>query len=206
MVGCIIYFNNEENMTVYKKYQQLKMDTSWIGLEKGRSTSDYFCTPKKMKIIGWENNIHYGFIKGYDEMIFAIHPEGYNDTYVFPLAYNFEDFLRLILACGSVTPIEQIFMWDKKQFMDFIVSEDNEILPKQKEILDQIQKIFKLEPMDDPFEYVKEIQSNFDASKIEFSNDYYDTLGLARPDKSQAEDHGFEFEPVSFAFITRKKD
>ena len=36
------------------------------------------------------------------------------DKYVYPLAANFKDFLRLILACGSTTAVEQIIGWSKE--------------------------------------------------------------------------------------------
>ena len=32
-------------MTVYEQYKKLKLDTSWIGLEKGPARGGYFCTP-----------------------------------------------------------------------------------------------------------------------------------------------------------------
>ena len=96
---------------------------------------------------------------------------------------NFKDFLRLILACGSTTAVEQIILWSKEQFEDFLHSEDNPIFPKQREILNRIQSELNITPMENPFEYVKAVQAQFDDSKIKFSNEYYDTLGLERPDK-----------------------
>ncbi len=37
----------------------------------------------------------------------------YADQNVYPLAANFEDFIRLILACGTANPVEQIVWIDK---------------------------------------------------------------------------------------------
>ena len=36
--------------------------------------------------------------------------------------------------------------------------------------------------MKNPFEYVKKIQSDFDYSKISFTEEYYDVLGLEFPE------------------------
>ena len=44
------------------------------------------------------------------------------DKYVYPLAANFKDFLRLILVCGSTTAVEQIIGWSKEKFEDFLHS------------------------------------------------------------------------------------
>ena len=108
-------------MTIYEKYCQLNIDGRWIGLEKSDLFVDYFCTPLNATVIGWENNIHYCFIKGYRDMVFAVNPEPSVDSYVYPLAMNFKEFLQLILACGSTTAVEQIIGWSKEQFEVFLI-------------------------------------------------------------------------------------
>ena len=79
------------------------------------------------------------------------------------------------------TVVEQIIGWSKAQFESFVVSEDNASHPEQEKCLDTIKKTLELEPMENSYEYVKAVQEQFDDSKIKFSNDYYDTLGLERP-------------------------
>ena len=193
-------------MTMYEKYCQLDIDGRWIGLEKSALCVEYFCTPVNAAVIGWENSIHYCFIKGYRDMVFAINPESCVDKYVYPLAMNFKDFLRLILTCGSTTAVEQIIGWSKEQFESFLVSEDNSKQPEQERVLTEIKKVLKLEPKENPYEYVKSVQELFDDSKIKFSNDYYDTLGLERPDGSENETQKFEFIPVTFSIVKKKND
>lgn len=39
--------------------------------------------------------------------------------FVHPLANDFEDFLRLLLACSDSAALEQAWMWDKAQFEAF---------------------------------------------------------------------------------------
>ena len=167
-------------MTIYEKYCQMNIDDRWINLEKTDNSVTYFCTPIGAKIIGWENGgIHYCFIKGFGEMVFAANPDSGAESYVYPLAKNFEDFLRLILACGSTTAVEQIILWNKEQFEKFLHSEDNPIVPKQKEVLDRIQVELDLTPMEHPFEYVKEVQAQFNYNKIRFADEYYEALGVS---------------------------
>ena len=193
-------------MTMYEKFCQLGIDGSWIGLEKSDMNMEYFCTPKDATIIRWENGgIHYCFIRGYRDMVFAVNPETCVDKYVYPLAMNFKDFLRLILACGSTTAVEQIIGWSKEQFEDFLHSDDNAVLPEQKAVLDKMQSDLKLTPMENPYEYVKAVQEQHDDSKIKFSNEYYDTLGLERPDGSENNVQYMEFGAVTFSFVKREK-
>lgn len=196
-------------MTIYEKFCQLDIDSSLIGLEKsGIAHVEYFCTPLESVVIGWENSIHYCFIKGNRDMVFAVNPESVVDQYVYPLAMNFKDFLRLILFSGSTTAIEQIIGWSRDQFESFVVSEYNMKVSGQQEVLDTIARELKLKPMEDPFSYVKNVQEQFHQypGKIKYSNEYYDTLGLERPDGSENEMRMLEFAPVTFTFEKRKND
>lgn len=192
-------------MTMYEKYCQLNIDGRWIGLEKSDLCVDYFCTPINATVIGWENNIHYCFIKGYRDMVFAVNPEPSVESYVYPLAMNFKEFLQLILACGSTTAVEQIIGWSKEKFEFFLISEDNAKYPEQEKVLEKIREVLKLKPKKNPYEYVKAVQEQFDDSKIKFSNEYYDTLGLERLDGSENEGQMFEFSAVTFSFVKKNK-
>ena len=191
------------SMTMYEKYCQLEIDGRWIGLEKSEMCVEYFCTPINTIVIGWENSIHYCFIKGYRDMVFAVNPETCVDKYVYPLAANFKEFLRLILAGGSTTAVEQIIGWSKEQFVDFLHSDDNKVFPQQAEVLKIIAEELKLQPIEDVYEYVKTVQDQFDDGKIKYSNEYYDVLGLERPDGSESEQQLMSFEEVVFSFVKK---
>ena len=52
---------------------------------------------------------------------------------------------------------------------------------KRRVVPDKIQNELGIEPMENPFEYVKEIRADFDYSKIKFTEEYYDVLGLEFP-------------------------
>lgn len=192
-------------MTMYEKYCQLEIDGRWIGLEKSDMCVEYFCTPLDATVIGWENSIHYCFIKGYRDMVFAVNPETCVDKYVYPLATNFKEFLRLILACGSTTAAEQIIGWSKDQFEDFLHSEDNKVFPEQAEVLKIVAEELKLQPMEDVYGYVKSVQELFDDRKIKYSNEYYDVLGLECPDGSESDQQLMTFNEVVFSFVKKNE-
>lgn len=186
-------------MTMYEKYCRLDTDGRWIGLEKRAGTSEYFCTPAGSKTIGWENSIQYCFIGGHRDMVFAVNPESCADRYVYPLAANFRDFLRLILACGSTTAIEQIIVWSKEQFERFVAGENNAPAPERQKALDTIRKSLGLEPMEEPYEYVRAVQADFDAGggELRYSAAYYDALGLEPPPGMRHGGRLLEFPPVA---------
>ena len=183
---------------LYTKYKNLKIDGSWIGLEPGTQTP-YFCTPIGAEIIGWDNGIHYCFIKGFGDMVFCVNPEPCCDYNVYPIARNFCDFLGLILATGNTNTLQQIIWWDKKRFEDFVNSTEEQeyrVRPEVQGVLSTIRKGIDITPIDTPFEYVKDLQSNFPYEQIPFTNEYYDTLGIERPDGTEPEENGFEFRAV----------
>ena len=48
---------------------------------------------------------------------------------------------------------------------------------EQEKVLQEIKTVLKLKPMENPYEYVKAVQEQFDNChcEIKFSNEYYDT-------------------------------
>lgn len=185
-------------MTLYKRFRALPIEPRWLGLEAGDNTP-WFCTPIGANIIGWENSIHDCFLPGFGETVFAVNPESCVDRYVYPPARDFRDFLRLILACGSTTAVEQINGWSRATFEGFLHSADNAVLPEQQRTLEVLAAELALAPMEDPYAYVRGVQAELsDLGGVRYSDDYYDTLGLERPDGTQPDMACMEFEPVTF--------
>ena len=185
--------------TIYEKYMSLPIDKGLLCLEHGDITTPYFCYPVNAKPIGFEGCILYCFLPEYGEMVFACNPESCADQNVYPVAATFKDFIRLILACGTVNPVEQIVWMDKNKFEEHMASEAKILTNEQKIAVQQLQRELSLLPMENPFEYVKEIQKNFDGSKIQYSDEYYEVAGMENPKRVDTQDeHLFEFEPVVF--------
>ena len=91
----------------YQEFMREPVDLQAMGIELGGEREPYFCTPRGAEIFGWAgvDGIHYCFVPGFGETVFAVNPMGAD--YVRPLAKNFEDFLRLLLACGDVAALDQ---------------------------------------------------------------------------------------------------
>ena len=161
-------------MNLYEQYIKNKFDLSAFGIERGESRSTYFCTPKGAKIIGWTgvDGIHYCTIKSFGETIFAVEPMGYAGRHAFPVAENFEEFLRLLMACGHEAYIEQAHAWSREQYDEF--AKENPITTKANEQILYLQKEYGLAPLDEPYQYLKTIYDNFDFSTVPYKKDYYE--------------------------------
>ena len=165
-------------MNYLNSYFRSKLDLSHIGLQRGEKESGYFCTPVLSKVIGWAgvDGIHFCTTKGFEEMIFAVSPANCPGEYVHPVARNFEDFLRLLLACNDTAAIEQCWFMDREVFEDFVAC--NPPTEEGQKCLDAIQKKYKVTPMDDPFGYIHELQDGFDYDSLQFPPEYYELVDV----------------------------
>ena len=163
-------------MNYLNSYLRSKLDLSHIGFQRGEKWSNYFCTPVLSKVIGWAgvDGIHFCTTKGFDEIIFAVSPENLPGEYVHPVARNFEDFLRLLLACYDTAAIEQCWFMDQEYFEGYI--NDIQVAPDMQTCLDAIQNKYKLTPMEDPFGYMHKLQEEFDYDALRFPPEYYEIV------------------------------
>ena len=85
----------------YQKFLRSGIDLAPIGVERREDNTLYFCTTKGASIFGWAgvDGIHFCFIRGFGSMVFAVSPMNSAPNYVHPVALNYADFLRLLLAC-----------------------------------------------------------------------------------------------------------
>ncbi len=161
-------------MTTYTKYLKQNITCSPLGLSPAQGFYPYFCTPKGAKIIGSSgvDGIHYCFIRGFGEMVFAVSPANLPGDHVHPIAASFADLLSLLLSCGDMAAIEQAHLWDRDDFDSFL--KENKPTPQQTAVLQELKDKLSLSPMEDPFGYIKELQAAFDYTRIKYTADYYD--------------------------------
>ena len=173
-------------MKARKQYLTSNLDLSVLGLHRGPEEGGYFCTPLGAHVIGWAgvDGIHYCTIEGQGETIFAVSPMNFGD-YIHPIAESFDVLLRMLLSCHSMDAMEQCYAWTENQFKAFLM--DYPVTAEIQEKLDQIREIFKLEPIDDVFGYIKQLQDNYDLSGIRYSEEYYETFGIEPPTSEEEE-------------------
>ena len=68
--------------------------------------------------------------------------------------------------------LEQCYAWDEEKYKAWLI--DCPATKEQAQALAAIQAEFGLEPMEDAVAYVKQLQAEFDVSKIPYTEDYYD--------------------------------
>ncbi len=170
-------------MTLYGRFKRLKIDFEQIGMNKGPERGSYYCTPIGAKVIGWAgvDGIHYCLIKGFGEMVFMVDPSHYGGKQVQPLARNFAEFLRLLLVCGAPVLLEDAGTLTEEAFDSRL--EENHPSPEQRAVLDKIRKAFSLMPMEQPFAYIKELQTAFDDSQIRYPAEYYEAIPVEQEEE-----------------------
>ncbi len=158
----------------FKEFLQRAIDLQSVGIDLHGDHTNYFCTPKGASVFGWAgvDGIHFCFIRGFGDMVFSVSPMNTFPDHVHPLAKSFTDFLRLLLACGHVAAIEQAWMWSEAQFEAFL--RENPVTKEQQQTLSEISRQMNLTPMEQPWAYIKTLQSSFDRSKIRFTDEYYE--------------------------------
>ena len=173
-------------MKALKQYLNSNLDLSILGLNRGSEEGGYFCTPLGARVIGWAgvDGIHYCTIEGQGETIFAVSPMNFGD-YIHPIAESFDVLLRMLLSCHTMDAMEQCYAWAEDQFDAFLI--DYPATPEIKACQDKIRDIFQLDPLEDVFGYIKQLQDNYDLSEIRYSDEYYETLGLEPPSFEEEE-------------------
>lgn len=161
-------------MITYKSFRQLNINTESVGFIPDGKDCDCFCTPVGAEIIGSTgvDGIHYCFIKGCGDTVFSVNPMYPRGACVYPVAESFEMFLRLLLSFGCEAAIEMAHCLNRKCFDDYL----SEYQPdeEQQAVLCELKEKLNLQPLDNPYDYIKAIQSGFDYSFIEYKPEYYD--------------------------------
>ena len=192
-----------------KTFFGLPLDFSMLELEPetGADPVRYFCTPENAEIIGWGScGTHFVLLPG-DEAVYCVEPEMAEEgTFVLPVGADFREFLSHLLYCKCTSPLAQIFMLDATRFRKLLEDNDANTWPGCEEdfksrdaSLNLLAETFHIRSRD-PFQRVKELQTDFDPSVLNFSDAYYDTLGLEKPKRGmqRKEKPLFEFPPITF--------
>ena len=192
-----------------KTFFGLPLDFSMLELEPetGADPVRYFCTPENAEIIGWGScGTHFVLLPG-DEAVYCVEPElAEEGTFVLPVGADFREFLSHLFYCKCTSRLAQIFMLDATRFRKLLEDNDANTWPGCEEdfksrdaSLDLLAETFHIRSRD-PFQRVKELQTGFDPSVLNFSDAYYDTLGLEKPKRGmqRKEKPLFEFPPITF--------
>ena len=168
-----------------KTFFGLPLDFSMLELEPETDADlvRYFCTPENAEIIGWGScGTHFVLLPG-DEAVYCVEPElAEEGTFVLPVGADFlED-----NAANTWPGCEEGFKSGDASLA--LLAETFGVQPK------------------DPFDRVKALQAAFDPSVLEFSDEYYDTLGLENPRHPEEQDINTGCDVAATQVIMMKKE
>lgn len=167
-------------MITYDEFTAHKIDLSPLGLQPpSKDFTPYFCTPKNSVPIGslGVDGIHFVFVRGHGETVFVITPMG-DHPYFFPIARNFEHFLRLIIAVKDCGTMEYMRSFSEEDLLKY-QAENPPTEEAEKTILSLTS--LGLDSLPSPCTYVSDLNGSFDFSSVRFSGEYYDITGGSEP-------------------------
>ena len=159
-----------------RQFLKAEIDLEPLGLILEGPFEAYFCTPKGARIFARSgvDGIHFCFVRGFGETVFAVSPMNGLENCVHPVAKSFRDFLRLLLALHDAAAIEQAWQWNAAQLEEF--EQKNPSSDEQLAALGKLVSAFHLRPMAEPWKYIHTVQSGFDYGKLRFSEEFYDNV------------------------------
>ena len=172
-----------------KAFRALDIDFESIGLlQSGAEDFAYFCTPADAEFVGRIgcDGVHFILLPG-DERVYCVDPAmGEEGKYVLPVAGDFREFLSFVLFCQDANPLSQIWWMTEEQFRNLLAEDaaaswpgSEEYFAKREAALAKIAEAFGVAPIE-PYARAKVLQAAFNPSALNFSDEYYDTLGIER--------------------------
>ena len=172
-----------------KAFRALDIDFESIGLlQSGAEDFAYFCTPADAEFVGRIgcDGVHFILLPG-DERVYCVDPAmGEEGKYVLPVAGDFREFLSFVLFCQDANPLSQIWWMTEEQFRNLLAEDaaaswpgSEEYFAKKEAALAKSAEAFGVAPIE-PYARAKVLQAAFNPSALNFSDEYYDTLGIER--------------------------
>ena len=144
-------------MTLLDKFLTSSLDTTDIGLDTTPRVPGGH-PPAGAAVIGWEAGgaVHYCTLLGQGDAVFAV--EGGK---LHAVASSFEEFLSLLLACGSTSLLRQAWGMSRSCFLRALHA--NPLTHKQRSILRAMQNCFGVSPCGDPYSVLSAAHQSHDA-------------------------------------------
>ena len=173
------------------RFRALDIDFGSIGLlQDGTGDFSYFCTPADAEYAGRIgcDGVHFVLLPE-DERVFCVDPAmGKEGKFVLPVGGDLQEFLSFVLYSRDANPLSQIWWMDEEKYRQLLQEDAENTWPgsetffeRKDAALAEITREFNLTPVD-PFGKVKALQAGFDPSVLHFSDEYYDVLGLEKPE------------------------
>lgn len=118
--------------------------------------------PKGAILIGYSSRMYFCFFRHYEQTVFAVTEAG-QKWHICPIAYNFEDFLRLIAACGCAELCARSAWLSEETYL----TEQDVQWRKCNPALKNLREALELTPIKNPYQYTHTIAQIIDCSRID---------------------------------------
>lgn len=171
-------------MKVLDVFSQIKADLTCVGLIQERSFPHYFCTPLNAVIFAsiGVDGIHFCIVPEEDDRtlersaVYVVSPM-MPEHYVFVVAENFYDFISLVVSVKYAGLLECISYFERERFLTQIQEVEADDL-EVKTAIEALTATFPTRVIDDVYGYVRQVQAKMDLSAVQFSDEYYEIVGL----------------------------
>lgn len=116
--------------------------------------------PDGATLIGYTDQVYFCFVDGYQDTVFAVVNRSGFGSLVYPLAYDFREFLRLIISCGSADLVVRAGTCPEESFCGVPFSGG------RKKVLEVIGRRFDLQPVENPSSYIQTVRQVIDCRAI----------------------------------------
>lgn len=175
-------------MDIFKWFSQSKIDFSLIGLIRENKSSEcrYYCTPTDAIIFArlGVDGVHFCLIPKAADLnrakVYIVTPMDTN--IIEPIAENLYSFFDMLITAKNSNTFSWISEMTKEKFINLYKEQINIVSPEEQRLLDIISQ--KVTPtfntIDEVYDTVKQLQSNFNIDEINFSDEYYECTGLEK--------------------------
>lgn len=118
--------------------------------------------PEGSRLLGYSDQTYFCYIEGYMETVFAVDDKAEHEWCVWPVAYSFREFIRLILACGCAELSAQSARLSENEYERQLDLQWRRPHPD----LIRLQDELSLTPIQNPFAYTHMAGRIIDCSKL----------------------------------------
>lgn len=148
-------------MELLDQIQKIHDSEKLLGLRFYREAVYFPMLPANSRLIAYADPFYFCTLDGYQNTIFAVAAKSGYGSDICPLAYDFREFLRLILACGSAAIAAKAGFCSREVFS--LIRSDSSCAALKKLSME-----LSLSPVSDPYTYVQTVRQVIDCSGIRF--------------------------------------
>lgn len=153
-------------MGFYRDFHKKNINLEPLGVNRSSARTRSFCASRDISVIGvaGDSGVQYCFARNFDEAVFQIDPKAGRGEYAHVIARDFKDFLRLLLACGNSSALNEAWRVERGEFEKLRSLPDSGTLEAFAGL--------NVTPMEDPFGYINMLQDEINLKELGFPAAY----------------------------------